>query len=67
MRTTLEIDDEALAGALRQAPGATKTAVVNQALREFARRRKQKEFLSLRGQHPWQGDLDQLRRRRTAR
>ena len=32
MRTTLNIDDVALAGAMKTAPGLTKTAVINEAL-----------------------------------
>jgi hypothetical protein len=34
MRTTLNIDDEALASAMQVAPGKTKTDVINEALRE---------------------------------
>ena len=37
MRTTLNIDDEALAAALEADPGKTKTAVINDALRDYAR------------------------------
>jgi len=34
MRTTLNVDDEALDGAMRVSPGRTKTEVINDALRE---------------------------------
>ena len=34
MRTTLNIDDAALAAAMDSTPGKTKTAVINDALRE---------------------------------
>jgi Arc/MetJ family transcription regulator len=67
MRTTLNIDDEALAGALAQAPGCTKTEVINEALREFARRRQVRGLLKYRGRAPWEGDLDSLRQRRGSR
>ena len=40
MRTTLNIDDATLAGAMKTARGKTKTAVINEALQEYARRRR---------------------------
>jgi Arc/MetJ family transcription regulator len=66
MRTTLNLDDEALASAMKAASGKTKTDVINEALREFARRRRLQEFLDFKGKMRWEGDLDQLRRRRKA-
>lgn len=63
MRTTLNLDNEALTNAMRYAHGKTKTDVINQALREFAVRKRQKELLDLRGKVVWEGDLDQLRKR----
>jgi Arc/MetJ family transcription regulator len=63
MRTTLNLDDEALAGALQMAPGKTKTEIINEALREFARRRRLRGLLKFEGKLRWEGDLDQLRRR----
>jgi len=68
MRTTLNIDDVALAGAMKTAPGRTKTAVINEALREYARRRRVRRILDFRGRAPWEGDLERLRgRERRAR
>ena len=64
MRTTLNIDDEALAKAMEVSPGRTKTSVINDALREYARRRRVRDLLDLRGCGPWEGDLDELRKRR---
>lgn len=64
MRTTLNIDDEALTAALEVAPGRTKTEVINEALREFARRKRRKQLLAYRGKVEWEGDIDQLRERR---
>ena len=66
MRTTLNLDDEALANALKVASGMTKTDVINEALREFARRRRLQEFLEFKGKISWEGDLDELRGRRKA-
>ena len=63
MRTTLNIDDEALEAAMKVAPGLTKTELVNQALRSFAVRKRRKELLTWRGKVTWDGDLDALRKR----
>ncbi len=64
MRTTLNLDDEALAVAMQYARGRTKTEVINEALRQFGRSKRRKELLSLRGKVHWEGDLDELRGRR---
>ncbi|MDH3404537.1 MAG: type II toxin-antitoxin system VapB family antitoxin [Acidobacteriota bacterium] len=64
MRTTLNLDDRALAEAMAYAEGTTKTEVINEALRKFARGKRRKRLLELRGQVDWQGDVDQLRKRR---
>ena len=67
MRTTLDLDQDALAAALDAAPGRTKTAVINEALREYARRRRLRDLLAFEGKLRWEGDLDQLRKRQPAR
>jgi Arc/MetJ family transcription regulator len=66
VRTTLNIDDAALAGAMKAAPGKTKTAVINEALREYARRRRIRRLLEFRGRARWEGNLDDLRGRARA-
>lgn len=66
MRTTLNLDDEALASAMKVSSGMTKTDVINEALREFARRRRLQGFLELKGKARWEGDLDELRGRKKA-
>lgn len=63
MRTTLNLEDRALADAMAFAKGRTKTEVVNEALRRFARGQRRKELLDLRGKVEWDGDVDQLRKR----
>ncbi|MFW6087785.1 MAG: type II toxin-antitoxin system VapB family antitoxin [Myxococcota bacterium] len=63
MRTTLNVDDEALAEAMRYAEGRTKTEVINEALRAFARRKRLAELAELGGKVEWSGDLDALRGR----
>jgi Arc/MetJ family transcription regulator len=67
MRTTLNIDDEALRAAMAVAPGKTKTAVINEALLQYARRRRLADLRSLRGKVRWEGNLDDLRKRRSGR
>lgn len=66
MRTTLNIDDAALAAAMKTARGKTKTAVINDALREYARRRRIRRLLEFRGRIRWEGNLDDLRDREKA-
>lgn len=63
MRTTLNIDDEALKAAMAYADGRSKTELINEALRRFARARRRKELLTMRGSLEWQGDIDELRNR----
>ena len=63
MRTPLEIDDAALRGAMGVSRGKTKTAVINEALRDFARRRSLRRLLSFEGSLRWEGDIDLLRKR----
>lgn len=63
MRTTLNLDDRALEEAMAVADGSTKTEVVNEALRQFARGKRRKRLLGLRGKVQWEGDLDDLRKR----
>ena len=63
MRTTLNIDDEALEAAMKFAAGRTKTEVVNEALRRFVRAKRRRELLELQGTVEWEGDLDALRKR----
>lgn len=64
MRTTLNIDDDALEAAMELSAGRTKTEVVNEALRRFARGKRRRQLLDLRGKVEWEGNVDQLRKRR---
>lgn len=63
MRTTLNLDDTAVAEALAVSGGKTKTQVINEALRDYARRKRLKGLLKLQGKAAWDGDLEQLRKR----
>jgi Arc/MetJ family transcription regulator len=64
MRTTLNIDDQALEAAMKLSKGRTKTEVVNEALRRFAHARNRRQLLDLRGKVEWEGNIDDLRKRR---
>ena len=67
MRTTLNLDEKALASAMKAAGRKTKTAVINEALRDYARRRSLRRLLRFEGKVRWHGDLDDLRGRRGRR
>lgn len=62
-RTTLNLDQKALASAMKLARGRTKTDVINEALREYTRRRNLRRILKFEGKIRWEGDLDALRKR----
>jgi len=64
MRTTLNLDDMALEAAMKVSEGRTKTEVVNEALRRFARSKRRRQLLDLRGKVQWIGNVDDLRKRR---
>ena len=63
MRTTLNIDDEALQAAMSFSEGRTKTEVINEALRRFVRAKRRRRLLRLQGKIDWDGDVDALRKR----
>ena len=63
MRTTLDLDEKAVQEAMAIAPGRTKTAIIEEALIEFTRRRHLAQFRDLRGKFEWEGNLDELRGR----
>ena len=64
MRTTLDLDEDALKAAMEAGAGKTKTAVINEALRDYARRRRLRRLLKFEGKFRWEGNLDSLRKRR---
>jgi Arc/MetJ family transcription regulator len=67
MRTTLDLDQEALEAAMEVGVGKTKTAVINEALRDYARRRRLRRLLKFEGKLRWEGNLNALRKRRPTR
>ena len=67
MRTTLNLDEEALHAAMKVAQGKTKTDVINEALREYTRRRSLRKLFKYQGHVHWEGNLDALRKRERSR
>ena len=61
MRTHVNLDEALLDQVIQLGHFPTKTAAIQAALVEFIKTLKRRELLALRGQVPWQGDLDQLR------
>ena len=63
MRTMPNLDDKALEAAVKVSESPTKTDVVNEALRRFARAKRWRQLLDLRGKVEWTGNIDALRKR----
>lgn len=62
MRTNIEIDDKLMRETLKATGLTTKREVVDRALRELLRLRRQAAVKKLRGKFDWEGDLDAMRR-----
>lgn len=60
-RTNLVLDERLVGDGMRLTGINTQRALVDHALRELVRRKRQKEILKLKGRINWQGDLQQLR------
>jgi Arc/MetJ family transcription regulator len=61
MRTHVDLDEALLDQVVQLGHFPTKKAAIQAALVEFVKTLKRRELLALRGQVPWEGDLDQLR------
>ena len=64
MRTHVDLDESLLDQVVQLGHFPTRKAAIQAALVEFANTLKRRELLAIRGQVPWQGDLDQLRANR---
>lgn len=65
MKRTNVVLDEKLVDRAKQLTGIRTTRqLVDFALRELVRRKRQRDILRLRGRIDWEGDLDALRRSR---
>ena len=62
MRTTIVIDDQLMAEALRLSGARTKKQAVEEGLRLLIRAKLQEKVRRLRGVVRWTGDLDAMRR-----
>lgn len=67
MRTNIEIDDGPLSQAMAAAGLSTKRATVEEGLRLLVRLGKQAEALAALKGLGWEGDLDEMRKRRYPR
>jgi Arc/MetJ family transcription regulator len=64
MRTTLDIDEKLLQDASRLANGKTKKAVIEEALREFTRKRRIEQLRKMVGTDAIDLNVEDLRRMR---
>jgi Arc/MetJ family transcription regulator len=65
-RTNIVMDEDLVRQGLKATGMKTRRALVHHALSELVRREKQKGFLALKGKIKWTGNLDVMRRTRTA-
>jgi Arc/MetJ family transcription regulator len=63
-RTNIVLNEDLVAQGLQLTGLKTRRQLVDHALHEMVRHRRQKEILSLKGKIDWQGDLSTLRRKR---
>ncbi|HEY2867167.1 MAG TPA: type II toxin-antitoxin system VapB family antitoxin [Pyrinomonadaceae bacterium] len=61
MRTNIEIDDRLMKATLKATGLKTKREVVDLALKELLRTRRQLDLRKLRGKFHWEGDLEAMR------
>jgi len=64
MRTNIVLDDELVKEGLRLTKVKTKKELVKLALRELVQRRKRKKLLEMEGKVEWEGDLEEMRKRK---
>jgi Arc/MetJ family transcription regulator len=64
MKTHMDIDTKLLAKAMKLGGHRTKREAVNAALLDYINLRRREELLNLRGTLRWEGNLDQMRKRR---
>lgn len=65
-RTNVVLDEEILAQAKKLTGIEVTRQLLDYALRELVRRRRQRDILKLRGKIDWQGDLSEMRRGRSS-
>ena len=62
MRTNIEIDDRLMKDTMQVTGLKTKREVVELALKELLRLRRQVDFKKLKGKFHWEGDLEEMRK-----
>jgi len=65
-RTNVVLDDDLVTKCQKATGIATRRALIDHALRELLRHRRQKKILELQGKVHWEGDLAAWRKGRTA-
>ncbi len=61
MRTNIELDDTLIAEAMEMSGLSTKKAMVQCALEEYVRIRRQRDAIDALSGMGWEGDLDEMR------
>ncbi|MES5097549.1 type II toxin-antitoxin system VapB family antitoxin [Agrobacterium sp. BA1120] len=61
MRTNIELDDALMAEAMGMSGLSTKKAMVQRALEEYVRIRRQRDAIDALSGMGWEGDLDKMR------
>ncbi len=62
MKTSIDIDEDLMAKAMKYSKNKSKKEIINTALSEYVKHQMQLKILSLQGKVKWVGDLDKMRR-----
>jgi Arc/MetJ family transcription regulator len=62
MRTNVVLDEELVNNCFKATGIKTKKSLIDHALRELLRHKKQKRILELKGKIAWEGSLDEMRK-----
>jgi Arc/MetJ family transcription regulator len=62
MRTNVVLDDELVNSCIKVTGIKTKKSLIDYALKELLRHKKQRKILKLKGKITWEGNLDEMRK-----
>ena len=65
-RTNIVLDEDLIEAGLKATGLKTRKELVDFALRDLLRREAQRKILELKGKVHWEGDLSEMRKRRTS-
>jgi Arc/MetJ family transcription regulator len=65
MRTNIILDEKLVTQGIKLTNLRTRRALVDYALRELIRRKQQRKIMALRGQVDWEGNLVEMRQKRS--